>query len=84
MNISLIQACELALSFSGWSYIENITKIETGYVFGFLDENGDTPIESPILVKDDGEIEIFFPPDHIEELSNPDNYKIIVPDKYSL
>ena len=67
MKIGLNKACKLAVEHSNWPYIDVITQIEAGYVFGFIDEDGQVPIEPPLIVKNNGEIEDFFPPDHLEE-----------------
>lgn len=71
--------CSIALEFSGWNYIDLISKVTDGYSFGFADENGETVLINPLYVSDDGsEIYYYHPVDSYKQMI----YEIVVPNDF--
>lgn len=63
------EACRIATSESGHSYIEEIRETETGYILYFTDEYGYSLEQSPVFVsKADGHYEVFNVADRMDEL----------------
>lgn len=67
--ITLMEACKKALQFFGEKKIACILDVGYGYVIAPISEGGETVDASPCIVyKDSGKCEVFFPPEHQEEI----------------
>lgn len=76
MNVE--KACEIVLKYWGTKYVLQVSRHKDGYVV--CTSFDDTPLTlEPSLVRDDGTLESFFPPDHfddeLEDLEIPEKYK---------
>lgn len=76
MNVE--EACKIALENTGDRYVLSIHKHKEGYVIAtsityYLPDN------SPLIVKENGEIDVYFPPDHFgeeyEDIEIPEKYR---------
>lgn len=68
--ITLENACILAEKTMPGCRVNSAFDIETGWIFGFINEKTGIEVDlSPTFIsKETGEAKVFFPPDHIEEL----------------
>lgn len=69
MNIK--DACRIALQSRQGYVIVSASEIESGWLFGFATEQGDSPDESPLFVsKIDGSVQTYTFEEHIMEIVN--------------
>lgn len=65
------KACRIVLEQMPGKRINSILQVETGWIFGFCDVDGQVIRISPMFVnKENGEVSVYFPPDHMEELES--------------
>lgn len=70
--ITLDEAKKAALAYMGTGLeISQVSEISNAWIFSFRDEKTkETPLISPVMIdKEDGKADIFFPPDHSQELA---------------
>lgn len=70
--IELKKACEIAMQEMENSEVESILDIGTSWVIGLRDATTKEAPDIPPLqiMKDDGTVNVFFPPKHAKELKN--------------
>ena len=79
--VTLMEACKKAIGKE--KYIIGIRDVKSGYVIMSSSDESEVPCYSPCIVyKDTGKMDVFFPPDHKEELDAGRNLK--VPHQYAI
>ena len=77
--ITVLEACRIATEYDGRPYVIGINEMENGYEIA-TSYNGEVLDVScgTFVDKKNGEVSLFFPPDHMNEKSTP----IKIPKRY--